>query len=316
MRGFSSPNFPELASVAHDRIMPNAGLIKNLDIIEFNPDMPEYAEMRDFNVFVCDIYPDLDIKLFQKICNHPEIKALIIRTYGTGGIPNKNGQFMRALKEMVSRNVIVLNLTQCPIGSVEIRLFETNAELFDMGVINGGDMVTEAAYCKLKYLFAKFYDEKNIEATVSRIKSEMIVNMQGELSDSTFISEFYPNARDKNDNNVLKNKPKNIEIKDGWKFKDGRVAADRIYNITLRLEDIQLENQSEINRGLDINFYTSGNPSKFIGAYKGDYKNSINIDITNTSREFIPSLNKLVIRSQQHSFSFKIVRIVVTVRDN
>ena len=140
--------------------------------------------------------------------------------------------------------------------------------------------------------------------------------MQGELSDSTYISEFYPNIRDKNRNFVTKGDVKSIEIKDGWNFKDGRVAADRIYNITLRLEDIQLEKQNEINRGIDINFYTSINQQRFIGAYKGDFKNSVNIDITNSSREVISSLKKLAIKSQQHSFTFKTVKIVVTVREN
>jgi L-asparaginase len=191
--GFYSPNYPELASVSHDRVVIDSSRLKvdaqkinnNASLITTNDNIA--SEPR---IVICDIYPDMDMDMFQANCLKPEVGAVIIRTYGTGGVPDQDKKFKGCLETLKNENKIVVNLTQCPKGNVELRIFETNATLFNLGVISGGDMVTEAAYCKLKHLFSKFEGIADAKKKVEIIRHYMMVSMHDELTMSTFTVRF------------------------------------------------------------------------------------------------------------------------------
>jgi L-asparaginase len=185
MEGFYSPNYPEIASVSSDKVIVNLAYSKktkstnSFEMNKFISSVPKVA--------ICDIYPDMDMNAFKANCTSSEVEAVILRTYGTGGVPDKNPIFRECLESLQSKNTIVVNLTQCPKGTSEFRLFETNETLFNYGVISGGDMVTEAAYCKLKHLFSKFNSVENRDQRIEFIKHYMMVSIQGEMSRSMFV---------------------------------------------------------------------------------------------------------------------------------
>jgi len=200
--GFYSPNYPELASVSHDRVVIDSSRLKiNKQSIkdEKSEIKANYKIASEPRIVICDIYPDMDMNIFRQNCRTENLGAVIIRTYGTGGIPSEDTTFINCLKELKENNKVVVNLTQCPKGNVELRIFETNATLFNLGVISGGDMVTEAAYCKLKHLFSKFEHinivdketkEKKDKKKAEIIRHYMMVSMHDELTMSTFIVRF------------------------------------------------------------------------------------------------------------------------------
>jgi len=203
--GFYAPNFYDMATVAHDRYVIDARYIidstvrpqRKLDS-ESKFDNNGQMSTKD-SVSVIDVYPDMNMDIFEEICESNVIEAIILRTYGTGGVPDANERFTHCLKELKKKNKLVVILTQCPRGTVEFRIAETNATLFNFGVISGGDMVTEAAYCKLKYLFAKFEDANDDtdvmkNKKIKAIKHYMMVNIKGELS----LNMFIINISDKN----------------------------------------------------------------------------------------------------------------------
>ena len=101
------------------------------------------------------------------------IKGLVLRTYGSENTP-QNKEFLETIKYIIDMGVIILNVTQCTVGSVEMGLYESNAILTELGVVNGYDMTPEAAITKFMCLLGK-YD-------VEKVKERLVENVAGELT--------------------------------------------------------------------------------------------------------------------------------------
>jgi len=106
----------------------------------------------------------------------PPLKGCVIETYGSGNAPNNRTDFLEALKEAIDRGVIILNVTQCPVGIVEDGVYQTNTSIKSIGVVGGGDMTTEAALAKLSYLLS--FEE----LSPSQIKKHLKEDIRGELT--------------------------------------------------------------------------------------------------------------------------------------
>ena len=89
--------------------------------------------------------------LLEGVLNIPGLKALILETYGAGNAPTETWM-LNALKKALAKGLQIVNVTQCPGGSVMMGRYKTSLALKEMEIIDGGDITTEAAVTKLMYL--------------------------------------------------------------------------------------------------------------------------------------------------------------------
>lgn len=105
----------------------------------------------DTNVAILKLFPGLNESVLQSILQTPNLKALVIETYGAGNAPTEDW-LLSSLKKAIKNGMQIVNVTQCSGGSVIMGQYETSEQLKKMQIINGKDITTEAAITKLMYL--------------------------------------------------------------------------------------------------------------------------------------------------------------------
>ena len=75
---------------------------------------------------------------------------------------------MHLLKEATQKGIVIVNISQCVAGTVEMSRYDTGYQLKDIGVISGHDSTVEAAVTKLMYLQAQHNDPNTIRNLMAR----------------------------------------------------------------------------------------------------------------------------------------------------
>jgi len=123
---------------------------------------------------VVTIYPGISAEVVRNYLLTP-VKALILRSYGVGNAPQK-GDLLAELKLASERGIVVVNLTQCISGRVDMGGYATGNALAHSGVISGFDMTVEAALTKLHYLLSQSLSPEEIRHLMQQ-------DLRGELTE-------------------------------------------------------------------------------------------------------------------------------------
>ena len=169
-RAFRSENLPPLAE-AGISIKYNTGII--IKPQEWNA-RPVFHKKLDTRVSILKIHPGITPQVARSILCAPESKAVIMETYGAGNAPSK-AWFLDTVKEATEMGKILLNVTQCRAGSVNMDIYATGKWLKDAGIINGYDSTTESALGQLFFLMGQAEYDFNIAHLLES-------NLRGEIS--------------------------------------------------------------------------------------------------------------------------------------
>lgn len=164
---FDSPNLEPLA-VAGINIRYNDRLLLPAP----EESLKVHTEL-DTRVSILKIHPGITPALVRDVLLGKETKAVIIETYGAGNAPSKPW-FLDIIREASQSGKILVNVTQCLAGEVNMDIYHTGQCMKRCGVVSGFDSTTEAMLAKLFYLLGRGYDADEIKRLLS-------VSLRGEL---------------------------------------------------------------------------------------------------------------------------------------
>ena len=126
------------------------------------------------NVAVLPLFPGIGAGQLEAVLNSG-IQGLVLECYGSGTGPGDDPAFIAALARARDNGVVVVAVTQCHEGGVELDVYEAGSRLRGAGVLSGGGMTREAAFGKLHGLLGA-----GLETTEVRRLVEL--DLCGELS--------------------------------------------------------------------------------------------------------------------------------------
>ena len=169
-RAFRSENYPLLADAGINIKYNTTSILKPED---WNR-RPVFHKTLDTRVSILKLHPGITPQVVEHILCGKESRAVILETYGAGNAPSKDW-FLKLIEKATGMGKVIVNVTQCMAGSVNMDIYATGKSLKNKGVCNGYDSTSESALGKLFYLMGESDDNELIKSRVEEV-------LRGEIS--------------------------------------------------------------------------------------------------------------------------------------
>lgn len=166
---FQSKNYPPLAE-------SGITIEYNEDALAgFSNQSLRVQDQVNTDVALLKIFPGISKLMIAAILKIENLRGIVMETFGSGNVMT-DPWFIDALAESIKRGVIIINVSQCIGGTVEMGKYEPGVILSKIGVIPGGDMTTEATLTKLMILLG---NETSSDVVVKKVA----IPMNGEMNE-------------------------------------------------------------------------------------------------------------------------------------
>ena len=159
---FESMNFPPLAIIHDDRI-----------IRHYTGVIPEPSHLKayhhlDDRVFVLKLTPEVKANIFYLL--KEDYDAIILETFGIGGIPEYDDSFQKAIFDWVDSGKTLAVTTQVPEEGCDLQVYQVGKKYSDYpGILQAGDMTTEAIVAKIMWVLGQTRDRGEIQTLFEKV---------------------------------------------------------------------------------------------------------------------------------------------------
>jgi len=165
---FLSPNYHVLAEagvkieVFDNHVLPNP-----------KDELVVHTQLNS-SIAIVKLFPGIDIHDYAEMFVEKGVELVILESYGSGNGPTSK-RFLSSIRTLVENNVLIMNVTQCREGHVEMGKYESSTELSAMGVISGSDMTTEATVAKAMFVLG-------LTSDLNERRQMMRIPLRGEMT--------------------------------------------------------------------------------------------------------------------------------------
>jgi len=304
---YQTPNYPPLA-VAGESILVDERLIRK---VSQNKVFTTRTRL-ETNVVAIHFFPGIqEGPILEKILSEPNLKGVVLMAYGAGNIPTKPEKVLKLIKEVTDRGVVVLDVTQCGGGKVELGMYETSQMLLDIGVVSGVDITPEAALTKLMFLLG------DPDMSPHEVALKVQQDIAGEQSLSIYTTEF--KSKGSIDTTNPRHRIPAANIEEAWG------SPDEIDRIILRFRNgkIQKEDKKDKDIYAEIKLFINitdeeldENSPNYLGVFRklpNDDPTILFFDITVRAKKILGNRASftVVISSPGSTFSWESVELAV-----
>ena len=155
---FSSMNYPPLAYLRGEHVVRATGITPG----EKDGRPPRFSDSLEDRVIVLKLTPELRPSIFKLLA--PDYDAVILETFGIGGIPSHDGAYQRAIYDWVESGRTLVVTTQVPEEGLDLGVYEVGRAYAEKsGILRGDDMTTEALVAKTMWALGQTRDPAEIE---------------------------------------------------------------------------------------------------------------------------------------------------------
>lgn len=142
---FVFANYPPLAEAGvHLKFNRKYSRKVNNETLQVHPKM-------NTNIVVLKLFPGITRATLQAILKQNKTEAVLLETFGSGNAPTSQW-FLDEIEQAINSGQLILNVSQCMGGTVEMGCYETSKRLKDLGVLSAYDMSFEAVLTKLMFV--------------------------------------------------------------------------------------------------------------------------------------------------------------------
>lgn len=125
------------------------------------------------DVFLLKLFPGMNPDIFRKL-KVLGMRGVYIEAFGIGGLPFALRGLTEVIREVVQEGMIVAVGSQCLYEGSDFSVYEVGRQVLDCGVIETGNMTSEAAITKLMWAIGEYGDRE-------RVHKIMKTNLLGEF---------------------------------------------------------------------------------------------------------------------------------------
>lgn len=152
---FDSLNFPMLAVIHDEKIIRHY-----MDMTPKSGDVKTYDQLND-RIFVLKLTPEVKADIFELLSGHYD--AIILETFGIGGIPAYDDSFEKAIFSWVDSGKTLAVTTQVPEEGCDLEVYKVGKKYSNHpGILQAGDMTTESIVAKLMWILGQTSEQSKI----------------------------------------------------------------------------------------------------------------------------------------------------------